>query len=88
MQFTDLIGYEVSLLIPRIHPKALQPGVLVGVEPAGLWFESQEAMNELLQTIGAKTAAYNLAFFVPFHEIGYVMTRGSGQALNEKSFGV
>jgi hypothetical protein len=76
------------LLIPRLHQKVLQSGVIVGVEPAGVWFESQDAMNALLQSLAATTASYNLAFFVPFHEIAFAMTRGSAQALNEKSFGV
>ena len=88
MEFSDLVGQQVSLLIPRLHAKIMQRGVIVGVEHAGVWFESQEAMNVLLQIVGTSAAPHNVAFFVPFHEIAFAMTRGSAQALNETSFGV
>ena len=88
MQFSDLIGKEVAIIIPRFSQNVFQTVIIVGVEGGGIWIESQELMNALLQRLNAKTGAYNLAFFLPFHEITFAMTRGSGQALNEKAFGL
>ena len=88
MNFTELIGQEVSLLVPRMHKEELQQVTVVGVDGGGIWIESQEMMNVTLRRLNAKTAAYNLAFFLPFHEIAFGLTRGSGQALDEKSFGL
>ena len=57
MQFSKLIGDYVLVLIPRVHPEHYQKGKLIGVEPGGIWIESQEITGSILRLLGATAAA-------------------------------
>lgn len=45
MSLSDYIDQEVIMLIPHIDPIRLQRVKLRGVEPGGVWIESQTYMN-------------------------------------------
>jgi hypothetical protein len=51
MQFSELIGQEVAVLIPKIHQSDLQRVLVVGAEGGGIWIESQDATNVVLQKL-------------------------------------
>ncbi|MGH9403306.1 MAG: hypothetical protein ACRD2P_14495 [Terriglobia bacterium] len=42
MDFSDLIGQEIAVLIPKIHQTALQQVKLIGVESGGIWVQSKQ----------------------------------------------
>lgn len=88
MQLSDYIGQQIVLAIPSIDPKALQEVKLLGVEPGGIWIESQTLINIVLRSIGQSSSPKSLAFFYPYHEIKFGFVSISGPALNEKAFGM
>jgi hypothetical protein len=88
MQFSELIGQTVLLIIPKMHPVKLQKVKVLGVEAGGLWLESQEVTNILLETAGAPSAPRTLAIFLPWHQISEGAHSVDGPSLNEKAFGV
>ena len=87
MQFKELVGTEISLKIPRLQSMGYLNGKLLGVEPSGLWVESQQITNEILEAIGLSTSPRSLVFFWPFHEIAFAMTSIGSPSLNEKAYG-
>jgi len=88
MQFSDLIGQEVGLIIPRFHPEKIQSVKVIGVESGGVWIESQWLTNQLLEKFGVASAPRTAAVFVPYHQIAWGVTSVSGPSLHEKAFGV
>jgi len=88
MQFSELIGSDVLVLIPRIGQVNYQRVKVIGVEPGGIWIESQEFVNAMLHAIKAPVAPKTPVFFVPFHEIATAIASIPGPALDEKAFGV
>jgi hypothetical protein len=86
MQFSELIGHTVPMVITTISATDLQEVVIHGVEQGGLWIESAEMTQSLLRGLNAPAGRTPL-FFVPFHEIKYAFVGGE-LALNEKAFGV
>ncbi|MGH2509813.1 MAG: hypothetical protein ACRDHZ_20735 [Ktedonobacteraceae bacterium] len=88
MKFSELIGREILILIPKIHQVELQKVNLVGVEAGGIWIESQAAMIVILRTFKQSSSPKTLVFFFPYHEITFAMVGIDKLALDEKAFGV
>jgi hypothetical protein len=72
MKLSDLIGDSILLM----------------VEAGGIWVESQELTNAVLQTLGVAAAPKTLVMFFPYHEIYVITTAIDGPSLDEKAFGV
>ena len=88
MQFTELLDEEILIQLPRVHPEILYSVMLRGIEPGGLWIESQEITNAILKSIGASSTQSTPVTFFPYQQISLVLGRAAGPALNEKAFGV
>ena len=88
MQFEEMIGKEVALIMPLIHATHFQQVIIHGVEHGGLWIESQ-AINEIaMRAVKIQAAPRTLLFFVPYHQITLGMSSTEKVSLSEKSFGV
>jgi hypothetical protein len=89
---SELVGSEIilELLNPVVRPKSkrdkTQKVRLAAVEPAGIWVESPEITNILLEPTGAMPQTP--IWFFPFSQVRYVFIMGDFVALSEKSFGV
>jgi hypothetical protein len=88
MQFSELVGSQIFIVIPRIHATDYQEVKLIGVETGGLWIESQEFTNVFLQLFGVPAAQKTPVVFFPYHEIAYVVTSLEQLALDEKAHGL
>ena len=88
MELRDLIGQTILVLITRLHPTRYQKVKLLGVEAGGIWIESQDVTNAILQLFGAASAPTTLVLFFPYHEIGFVLNKLDVVSLDEKAFGV
>ena len=88
MNLSNYIDQEVSLLIPSIDSKVLQRVKLRGVEPGGVWIESQTMMNVILGSLAVAASPRTLAFFFPYSAIKFGFVGIEGPGLNEKAFGV
>lgn len=85
MQFSELIGQEVGVLIPRIDKAKIFHVKILGVEGGGIWISSQAAVRVLLQVLQIQTGPKEFVFFLPYHEMSFAMVEAQGSALDEKS---
>jgi hypothetical protein len=69
MRLDQLVGRRVVVLGPKLlDQEKLETVMLVGVDDAGIWVESEEAANRIADRFRVKPAARS-AFFVPFAQI-------------------
>jgi hypothetical protein len=66
----------------------MQKLILHGVESGGLWVESQTLTNAFLARVGLASAPKTAVFFLPFHQISFVLDSLNVPSLSEKAFGV
>ncbi len=83
----ELIGEEILAKVPLIHRGQYQTLRLHGVEEGGIWIES-EVLTQLALSMSKKAAAGTPIFFLPFHQIQFLMQMTEKLALSEKAFGV
>lgn len=86
--FREMIGEEVIGSIPMIDRERFQVLILHGVDDGGLWVENnnltQVVLSHLEQTSSSKTPV----FFVPFHEIKFLIQSTEKLSLSEKALGL
>jgi hypothetical protein len=74
MQLSKLIRRKIVVLGPKLldsgdkNQAKLETVTLVGVEPSGIWIESEEAANRIAEKFHVKPATPS-AFFNPFAQI-------------------
>jgi hypothetical protein len=88
MQFQNYIGQTLLFQIPKIHEVKYWKLKLLGVDPGGVWVESQDLTNSLLQAFNVPTMPKTPALFVPYHAISFAVAAMDVPALDEKAFGV
>jgi hypothetical protein len=70
IELRSLIGRQVVLMGPGyIDNEKLESVKLLAVEQAGIWIESQEAVDKVVGRLQKKPSTTGLAFFVPYGQI-------------------
>lgn len=70
IELRRLIGHRVIVTGPGfVDNEKLQSVKLLAVEEAGIWIESQEAMEKMIGRLQKKPSSRALAFFVPYAQI-------------------
>ena len=65
-----LVGHRVIVMGPTfIDNEKLASVKLLAVEAAGIWIESEEAVEKVVGSLKKRPSVANLAFFVPFGQI-------------------
>jgi hypothetical protein len=77
IHLANLLNRKIVVLGPPIlggdtNQEKLETVTLVGVDPAGIWIESEEAANRLAERFRVKPAAPS-AFFIPFTQITTIL---------------
>ncbi|HZZ41167.1 MAG TPA: hypothetical protein VFE06_18660 [Acidobacteriaceae bacterium] len=77
MHLANLLHRKIVVLGPRLlggetNQDKLETATLVGVDPAGIWVESEEAANRIADRFRVKPAAPT-AFFIPFSQITTIL---------------
>jgi len=66
MQLAKMVGSKIVVLGPKLlDQEKLETVTLLGVEPAGIWIEREEAANRIADKFRVKPATPS-AFFIPF----------------------
>ena len=70
MELRKLVGKRIIVMGPKFvdHDK-LQSVKLLAVEEAGIWIESEEAVDKILGRLQKKATAAALGFFIPWGQI-------------------
>jgi hypothetical protein len=84
IELAKLIRRKIVVLGPKLldtgaNDQKLQTVTLVGVEPAGIWIESEEAANRIADRFHVKPAAPS-AFFIPFAQITTILASNESLA--------
>ena len=70
IELRRLIGHRVIVMGPGfVDNEKLDSVKLLAVEDAGIWIESQEAIDKVIGRLQKKPSAAALALFVPYGEI-------------------
>jgi hypothetical protein len=70
IELSRLIGHRVIVMGPNfVDNTKLQSVKLLAVEQAGIWIESQEAVDKIIGSLQKKPSSAGLAFFIPFGQI-------------------
>jgi hypothetical protein len=85
VQFSELIGQEVGVLIPRIDKAKIFHVKILGVEGGGIWISSQAAVRVLLQVLQIQTGPKEFVFFLPYDEMSFAMVEAHSSTVDEKS---
>ena len=96
IQLARLIRRKIVVLGPKLldsgtKDQKLETVTLVGVDPAGIWIESEEAANRIADRFHVKPASPS-AFFIPFAQIVTILASNeaadageTGSAPDEKA---
>lgn len=80
MQLAKLLHRKIVVLGPKLLDQStLETVTLVGIEPAGIWIESEFAANRIADRFRVKPAAPS-AFFIPFAQIATIIAAPEGAA--------
>ncbi len=70
IELRRLIGHRIIVMGPSfIDNEQLDSVKLLAVEEAGIWIESQEAVNRVVRRLQKEPSTPGLAFFIPFGQI-------------------
>jgi hypothetical protein len=70
IELRRLVGHRVIVMGPNfVDNEKLQSVKLLAVEEAGIWIESQEAVDKIIGSLQKKPSSTALAFFIPFGQI-------------------
>ena len=74
IELRRLIGHQVIVMGPSfIDNDKLESVKLLAVEEAGIWIESQDAVDRVIGRLQKKPSSSSLAFFVPYGQIVSIM---------------
>lgn len=80
MQLAKLVQKKIVVLGPGLFdPARLETVTLVGVEQAGIWVESDDAMDRIAARFKVKPAM-RAAFFIPFAQITSIIASGETES--------
>lgn len=80
MELKKLVGRRVVVLGPKLLDQArLETVVLLGVDNAGIWIQSEAAANRVADRFRLKPAGCP-AFFIPFAQITTIIAGNEDEA--------
>jgi hypothetical protein len=74
IKLAQFFNRTILVCIPSLYDDGQpRPYTLVGIEPEGLWLESEEFVSRLLPPDNEQSSLRTLAAFIPFAQILYVL---------------
>lgn len=86
--FDEMVGKMIVARIPSLDQENMVTVQLHKVEANGIWVESQEFNDEILERVGMAASLRGLVLFIPFSSIDFIVSSMSSPALSEAAFGV
>ena len=84
----SMIGEVVIARIPLLDADGVMLVKLHAVEANGLWVESQEFTNELMEKFQFSSPRTTPLVFVPFDEVDFIIAALESLSLSEPAFGL
>jgi len=83
-----MIGKFIVTRIPALDRENMVLVRLHTVEASGIWIESQNFKETMLQNPGIVASVTTLVLFVPFSGIEFIVSSVGTSVLSEKAFGI
>ncbi len=84
----SLVGREIIARIPIVYEQGPTTVKLVSVDHAGIWIESKHMTEYWLSELKVSATASTFVFFVPYHQLYWVLALQERVSLSEKGLGV
>jgi hypothetical protein len=84
----NMVGEIVIARIPLLDADGMMLLKIHAVEAGGLWLESQDLTNGLMEAFNFFGSSTTLLVFVPFDKIDFIIAATDSLALSESAFGL
>jgi hypothetical protein len=69
----NLVGQQVTALIPALHPSTLTQVTIHAVETGGIWIEHNPVTHKILRDAKQAASAKTVMLFVPYSGIDWIL---------------
>ena len=83
-----MIGEVIIVRIPLLEAERMLLVKLHGVEAHGIWIESQDFTNELMEKFQFSSSRTTPLVFVPFDKVDFIIAALDSLSLSEPAFGL
>jgi hypothetical protein len=83
----NMVGEVVMARIPLLDADGMMLLKLHGVEANGLWVESQDFTNALMQKFQCFSSRTTPLVFIPFDKVDFILASLESLSLSEPAFG-
>jgi hypothetical protein len=84
----SMIGDVIIVRIPLLDADGMMFVKLHGIEANGLWVESQDFTNQLMERFRFSSSCTTPLVFIPFDKIDFVIASLDSLSLSEPAFGL
>jgi hypothetical protein len=84
----SMIGEVIIARIPLLDADGMMLLKLHGVETNGIWVESQDFTNELMEKFRFFSSRTTPLVFLPFDKIDFIIASLDSLSLSERAFGI
>ena len=84
----NMIGEEIIVRIPLLDAERMILVKLHGIELHGIWIESQDFTNQLMEKFHFSSSRTTPIVFVPFVKVDFIIASLDSLSLSESSFGL
>ena len=84
----SMVGKVIIARIPALNAKEMSLVKLHGIEPNGIWIESQDFTDAMMNRCKLTASRTTLLLFVPFHNIKYIVGSIDALSLSEAALGL
>ena len=84
----SMIGEIIIVRIPLLDAERMVLVKLHGIELHGIWIESQDFTNQLMEKFHFSSSRTTPIVFVPFVKVDFIIASLDSLSLSESSFGL
>jgi hypothetical protein len=84
----SMIGEVIIVRIPVFDADGMMLVKLHGIEAQGIWVESQDFTNELMEKFHFSSSRTTPLVFVPFAKLDFIIASVDSLSLSESAFGL
>jgi hypothetical protein len=84
----SMVGEVIIVRIPLLNAESMTLVKLHGIEAHGIWIESQDFTNGLMERFRFSISRTTPLVFVPFDKVDFIIASLDSLSLSERSFGL
>jgi len=84
----NMVGEVIIVRIPLLDAEGMSLVKLHGIEAQGIWIESQDFTNLLMERFHFSSSRTTPLVFVPFDKVDFIIVALDSLSLSEPAFGL